>query len=65
MIRREADRDWEFEQVRSEIKLLRELLRNPSLSAEEHAIAQSQLDNYLATSQKNLGRLESFRRLKC
>jgi hypothetical protein len=49
-IRSETDKDWQFEQVRSEIKRLRELLRNPSLTAEERAIAQSQLDNYLTKS---------------
>jgi hypothetical protein len=45
-----VDSDWQYEQVRSEIERLRELLRKPDLTAEERAIAQSQLDNYLATS---------------
>ena len=43
--------DWHFEQVRSEINRLREVLRNPNLTDEERAIAQSQLDNYLTKSQ--------------
>jgi len=43
--------DWEYEQIRSEINRLRELLREPDLTVEERAIAQSQLDNYLAASQ--------------
>lgn len=38
--------DWRYEQVR-EINRLKEVLRNPNLTAEERAIAQSQLDNYL------------------
>ena len=42
-----VDSDWQYEQVRSEINRLREVLRNPNLNAEERAIAQSQLDNYL------------------
>lgn len=42
-----VDADWQYEQVRSEINRLREVLRNPKLTTEERAIAQSQLDNYL------------------
>jgi hypothetical protein len=42
--------DWHFEQVRSEINRLREVLRNPNLTDEERAIAQAQLENYLTTS---------------
>lgn len=42
-----VDRDWQYEQVRSEIKRLREVLRNPNLTDEERTIAQSQLDNYI------------------
>ena len=45
-----GDEDWQYEQVRSEIKRLREILHNPNLTAEERRIAQSQLDNYLGTS---------------
>jgi hypothetical protein len=40
--------DWQYEQVRSEINRLKEVLRRTNLTAEERAIAQSQLDNYLA-----------------
>jgi hypothetical protein len=43
-----VDKDWQYEQVRSEIKRLREVLHNPNLTAEERAIAQSQLANHLA-----------------
>lgn len=43
-----VDRDWQYEQVRTEIKRLREVLHNPDLTAQERAIAQSQLANYLA-----------------
>jgi hypothetical protein len=42
-----VDTDWQYEQVRSEINRLREVLRNPNLNVEERAIAESQLDNYL------------------
>jgi hypothetical protein len=44
-----VDTDWHFEQVRHEIKRLTEILRNESLTTEDRAIAQSQLDHYLAT----------------
>jgi len=43
-----VDRDWQYEQVRTEIKRLKEVLHNPDLTAQERAIAQSQLANYLA-----------------
>ena len=43
-----VDRDWQYEQVRSEIKRLREVLNNAYITAEERAIAQSQLVNHLA-----------------
>jgi hypothetical protein len=43
-----VDKDWQSEQFRSEISRLREILQNPNLTAEERAIAQSQLANYLA-----------------
>lgn len=42
-----GDRDWQYEQLRSEVNRLRQVLRNPNLTAEERAIAQSQLDNYI------------------
>lgn len=45
-----VDTDWHFEQVRSEINRLREVLRDPDITNDERAIAQSQLDNYRATS---------------
>lgn len=40
--------DWQYEQVRSEIKRLREVLHNPDLTAQERIIALSQLADYLA-----------------
>lgn len=45
-----VDTDWQFEQVRSEINRLREVLRDPDITDDERAIAQSQLDNYRASS---------------
>lgn len=42
-----ADRDWQYEQIRSEINRLREVLRKPNLTDEERTIAQSQLENYI------------------
>lgn len=51
-----VDIDWQYEQVRSEINRLREVLRNPNLNAEERAIAQSQLDNYLTGLSEANGR---------
>ena len=42
-----VDRDWQYEEVRTEIRRLREVLDNPNLTAEERAIAQSQLANHL------------------
>jgi hypothetical protein len=45
-----GDRDWQYEQLRSEIDRLKAVLRDPNITAEERAIAQSQLDNYLATN---------------
>ena len=45
-----VDTDWQFEQVRSEINRLREVLCDPDITDDERAIAQSQLDNYRATS---------------
>lgn len=45
-----GDRDWQYEQLRSEIDRLNAVLCDPNITAEERAIAQSQLDNYPATN---------------
>ena len=42
-----VDRDWQYEELRTEINRLREVLDNPNLTAEERAIAESQLANHL------------------
>lgn len=44
-----VDTDWQFELVIHEINRLKEILHSQSLPAEDRAIAQSQLDNYLVT----------------
>lgn len=38
--------DWQFEQLRGEIDRLKGVLRDPAITAEERAIAKSQLENY-------------------
>jgi hypothetical protein len=56
-----VDRDWRYEQVRSEINRLREVLHSPNLTAEERAIAQSQLANHLSPPSEAQGTRRSTR----
>lgn len=39
--------DWQGDQVRYEVNRLKAVLRDPNATAEERAIAQAQLENYL------------------
>jgi len=57
-MRAETQIEWHFEQLRSEIKRLRQILGNLDVTDDERAIAQSQLDNYLSISRR-----EGFRRI--
>lgn len=47
-LEQKANCDWQYEEIRSEIKRLTEVLHEPDLTENERSIAQSQLANYLA-----------------
>ena len=45
--------DWQQEEVRYELERLKNILLDPNATAEERAIAQAQLDNYLASGSES------------